>query len=65
MVRELASSPEDREIRWYNSTGPGANPDKRVTWAKKLSKEEAEKITVQSVLGGDDQWDPTTSNAQK
>jgi pectinesterase len=42
----------------YNSSGPGANPDKRVPWAKKLSKEEAEKISVQSVLAGSDNWKP-------
>jgi pectinesterase len=42
----------------YNSTGPGANPDKRVAWAKQLSKEEAEKYTVATVLGGNDHWDP-------
>ena len=42
----------------YNSTGPGANPDQRVTWAKQLTKDEAEKITVESVLGGSDHWHP-------
>ena len=43
----------------YNSTGPGANPDKRVKWAKQLTKDEAEKITVETVLGGNDNWNPT------
>ncbi len=43
----------------YNSTGPGANPDKRFKWAKQLSKEEANKITLDAVLGGTDHWDPT------
>jgi pectinesterase len=43
----------------YNSTGPGANPEKRVKWAKQLTKNEAEKITVESVLGGSDAWNPT------
>jgi pectinesterase len=42
----------------YNSTGPGANPGMRVKWSKQLTQEEAEKITVQSVLGGDDEWNP-------
>jgi len=42
----------------YNSTGPGANPDKRFKWAKQLTKEEAEKITIECVLGGSDNWNP-------
>jgi pectinesterase len=42
----------------YNSRGPGANVDKRFKWATQLTKEEAEKITVQSVLGGGDAWNP-------
>ena len=44
----------------YNSTGPGANPDKRFKWTRQLTKEEAEKITVESVLGGSDNWNPAT-----
>jgi pectinesterase len=44
----------------YNSTGPGANPEARVTWAKQLTKEEADQITVEAVLGGDDEWMPGT-----
>ncbi len=43
----------------YNSTGPGANPEGRVKWSKQLTTENADKITVQSVLGGDDDWDPS------
>jgi len=42
----------------YNSTGLGANPEKRVKWSKQLTKEEAAKITVESVLGGSDAWNP-------
>ena len=42
----------------YNSTGPGANPEKRVQWAKQLTNDLAEKITVESVLGGSDAWNP-------
>jgi len=45
----------------YNSTGPGANPDKRVKWAKQLTKDETEKITVESVLSGSDNWNPTAA----
>ncbi|HXC36713.1 MAG TPA: pectinesterase family protein [Candidatus Acidoferrales bacterium] len=43
----------------YNSTGPGANPDSRVKWSKQLISDEADKISVSSVLGGDDGWNPT------
>lgn len=42
----------------YNSVGLGANPEDRVKWAKQLTKDEAEKITVESVLGGSDAWNP-------
>ena len=44
----------------YNSTGPGANPDKRFKWARQLTKEEAGQITIESVLGGSDGWNPGT-----
>jgi pectinesterase len=43
----------------FNSTGPGANPGKRVKWAKQLTKDEAGKITIESVLGGSDAWNPS------
>jgi pectinesterase len=42
----------------YNSSGPGANPGARAPWTKQLSKEEAAKITVENVLGGQDGWRP-------
>ena len=44
----------------FNSTGPGAKPTERAGWAKQLSSEEAQKITVRSVLGGSDEWEPAT-----
>jgi pectinesterase len=44
----------------YNSTGPGANPDNRFKWTRQLTKEEAVKITVESVLGGSDGWNPAS-----
>jgi pectinesterase len=44
----------------YNSTGPGANPDKRVKWTRQLTKAEAENVTIESVLGGSDGWNPVT-----
>lgn len=43
----------------YNSTGPGANPDKRFKWSKQLTKDEADEITIGLVLGGEDDWNPT------
>src|SRR5439155_22972194 len=47
----------------YKSTGPGANPTKRVPWSKQLTKEEADKITIESVLSGSDGWKPAASNS--
>ncbi len=41
----------------YNSSGPGAS-DKRVPWAKKLSKAESETFTAENVLKGSDNWIP-------
>jgi alpha-L-fucosidase 2 len=43
----------------FNSTGAGANPTNRPAWTKQLTKDEAKEITVQKVLGGNDDWDPT------
>jgi pectinesterase len=42
----------------FNSSGPGANPKGRVSWAKQLTRREADDITVRKVLGGTDNWDP-------
>jgi pectinesterase len=44
----------------YDSTGPGAAPDKRFAWTHQLTDEQAGKITLAAVLGGDDHWDPAT-----
>jgi pectinesterase len=43
----------------FNSTGAGANPTNRIDWAKQLSADEAKKITVEKVLGGNDGWNPS------
>ena len=40
----------------FHSTGAGANPEKRVAWAKQLSAEEAAKLTPEAVLAGSDGW---------
>jgi pectinesterase len=42
----------------YNSTGPGANPKARLKWTRQLTKEAAEKITIEYVLSGSDGWNP-------
>jgi len=39
----------------FNSTGAGANPTNRPDWTKQLKKSDAQKITVENVLGG---WMP-------
>ena len=42
----------------HGSTGPGANPAARVSWSRQLSDEESRRISVQTVLGGQDGWNP-------
>jgi pectinesterase len=39
----------------FNSTGDGANPTNRPAWTQQLKKSDAEKITIDKVLGG---WEP-------
>jgi len=43
----------------FGSTGPGANSESRVAWAKPLTPADAAALTPESVLGGSDGWDPT------
>lgn len=42
----------------YNSCGPGANPDGRVSWANQLTDEPASRYTVENILKGNDGWNP-------
>jgi pectinesterase len=42
----------------YNSTGPGANPEKRFAWTKQLTRDQADAITMEKVLSGEDRWNP-------
>jgi pectinesterase len=42
----------------FGSAGAGANPRARVQWAKRLSAEDAQKLSIASVLSGADGWDP-------
>lgn len=47
----------EEKVRYaeYKSSGPGAHPGARVTWAKQLSLDEAKLFTVENILG---KWDP-------
>ena len=42
----------------FNSTGPGANPAKRVPWSKQLTADEAKNFSREKILSGPDGWDP-------
>jgi pectinesterase len=39
----------------YNSSGPGANTEGRVKWARQLTEEEVKKYTLKNILG---EWNP-------
>jgi pectinesterase len=54
-----ASNEKTARYSEYNSTGLGANPEKRAAWTKQLTEDEAKQITVEKVLAGDDGWKPT------
>ncbi|MDQ3813255.1 MAG: pectate lyase, partial [Armatimonadota bacterium] len=43
----------------YRSSGPGANPAKRVLWSKQLTDEEAKGITMAKVFGD---WNPVAGS---
>jgi pectinesterase len=47
----------------FNSTGDGASPTNRPDWTQQLKKSDAQKITVEKVLGGTDGWDPDLTQA--
>jgi pectinesterase len=55
----------EKTVRYseFNSSGPGASPTNRVSWAKALTKAEAKKLSVKEVLGGSDEWNPKTGKA--
>lgn len=42
----------------FGSSGAGGATGERVKWARQMSRDEAEKITPASVLGGRDGWNP-------
>jgi pectinesterase len=43
----------------YQSRGPGARPDQRVSWAHQLTDAEAARYTPAAILAGSDGWNPT------
>lgn len=43
----------------YQSTGPGASPDSRVSWSRQLSEPVAAAMTVQNILSHPDGWNPS------
>jgi pectinesterase len=47
----------------YNNTGPGASTTNRPDWTKQLTKSEAQKITVEKVLGDADNWNPDLTHS--
>lgn len=53
----------DKTARYaeYHCTGPGADRSKRVPWAKELTDEQAKDLTVETLLGGTDHWNPKAS----
>jgi len=42
----------------YKSTGPGANPAKRVAWSHQLTEKEANEYTLANIFSGRDTWNP-------
>jgi len=49
----------------FGSTGPGAKPDARVAWARRLTKSDVKNITPEKVLAGHDGWNPKTGQTRK
>ncbi|MGA2572044.1 MAG: pectinesterase family protein [Terracidiphilus sp.] len=48
----------------FHSTGPGANPAKRVAWSHQLSEREAAQFRPRAFLAGKDHWDPVAEAAK-
>lgn len=45
----------------YNSKGAGANASKRVSWSHQLTKTERKNYTTDTILKGNDNWNPKKS----
>lgn len=54
----------EKTVRYmeYNNTGEGATILKRAKWIKVLTKDEVKEYTIENVLRGIDNWNPTTIN---
>jgi pectinesterase len=55
------NAPErEKSVRYaeFNNSGPGASPQERVSWIRRLKKAEAAKLTAKKVLSGTDEWEP-------
>jgi len=59
---DYADTSPELHLYEYQNTGPGADMSQRANWVgiKELTDEEALDYTVQKVLGGNDDWDPTS-----
>jgi polygalacturonase len=49
----------------YRSSGPGADPSRRQSYARQLTREQAEKFEPQNFLRGDDGWNPSAMLARR
>ncbi|MBN2215001.1 MAG: hypothetical protein JW723_12230 [Bacteroidales bacterium] len=58
---DYASTSTDLELYEYNNYGPGADMSGRADWAgiRELDSTQAADYTIQKVLAGSDNWDPT------
>ncbi|MCR4438673.1 MAG: pectinesterase family protein [bacterium] len=48
----------------WQSSGPGAHPRQRVSWARQLSDAEAKAFTLENVLAGGDGWNPAALSGE-
>ena len=48
----------------YDNNGPGATPEKRVSWSKQLTKEEREKYTLENIFDGWIPGEPFTNQSK-
>jgi pectinesterase len=58
-----AANRKTARYREYHNTGPGAATDRRASWTRLLTDKEAAEITIASVLGGKDGWNPVAEMA--
>jgi pectinesterase len=55
---KLPEREKTARYREYRSAGAGGRPDARVAWSRQLTDAEAKALTVGTVLGGPDGWNP-------